>query len=537
MDTKIQLLDCTLRDGAYVVDAKFGTPAIKGIIKRMQDANIDIIECGWLKDAEHVEGTSFFHLPEDIQPYLIDRNSSATYVVMIDWDRYNLDNLKPYDGKTIDAIRVVFPQKKFKEGIAVGRKVKDKGYKVYLQAANTLGYSDMELIELAEEVNRVHPVGLSVVDTFGAMYEEDLTHIVSILDRHLEKDIQLGFHSHNNQQLSFALCIHFVNLLQNTGRSMIIDSSLCGMGRGAGNTTTELMASYLNRKHQGNYDMNVIMDAIDTYMGYFQENYSWGYSTPYFISGMYCAHVNNIAYLIRSHRTNTKDMRNIIESLSDTERLKYDYDLLEQKYVDYQNKVVDDEQTLKTLQGKLAERNVLLILPGKTIVEQRNVIDKYISEYNPVIIGVNAINETYYYDYLFFSNNIRYDYAGEIFPDTFSRTKRIVTSNVKTVGEVGEYIVNFNLLVKRGWEHFDNSGIMCLRLMNKLRVSNVMVAGFDGFEDAYSESYADISLPHINPGKKWEDLNQEIKDMFLDLKKSTEGYMKISLITKSKFSE
>ena len=81
MDTKIQLLDCTLRDGAYVVDAKFGTPAIKGIIKRMQDANIDIIECGWLKDAEHVEGTSFFHLPEDIQPYLIDKNSSAIWII------------------------------------------------------------------------------------------------------------------------------------------------------------------------------------------------------------------------------------------------------------------------------------------------------------------------------------------------------------------------------------------------------------------------------------------------------------------------
>lgn len=46
---KIQLLDCTLRDGAYIVDAKFGVPAIKGIIKKLQDADVDIIECGWLK--------------------------------------------------------------------------------------------------------------------------------------------------------------------------------------------------------------------------------------------------------------------------------------------------------------------------------------------------------------------------------------------------------------------------------------------------------------------------------------------------------
>lgn len=46
---KVQLLDCTLRDGAYIVDAKFGVPAIKGIIKKLQDADVDIIECGWLK--------------------------------------------------------------------------------------------------------------------------------------------------------------------------------------------------------------------------------------------------------------------------------------------------------------------------------------------------------------------------------------------------------------------------------------------------------------------------------------------------------
>lgn len=537
MNAKIQLLDCTLRDGAYVVEAKFGTPAIKGIIKRMQDANIDIVECGWLKDSEHVEGSSFFHLPADIEPYIINKDAATTYVAMIDWDRYNLDNLTEYDGKSIDAIRVVFPQKKFREGIALGNIIREKGYKVYLQAANTLGYSDIELLQLADEVNKLHPVCLSVVDTFGAMYEEDLTHIVSLLDRHLDKDIQLGFHSHNNQQLSFALCMHFVDLLQNTGRGIVIDSSLCGMGRGAGNATTELVANYLNKKHQGNYDMNVIMDAIDMYMGNFQENYSWGYSTPYFISGMYCAHVNNIAYLLRSHRTNAKDMRNIIESLSDSERLKYDYDLLEQKYVDYQNKVVDDEQTLNQLQTELMNRHVLLILPGKSIVEQRDVIKRYISEYNPVIIGINAINEAYQYDYLFFSNNIRYEYAKEIFPELFLNTKRIITSNVKTAADDKEYIVNFNLLVKRGWEHFDNSGIMCLRLMNKLRITDVAMAGFDGFKDAYSESYADITLPHINPGKKWDELNQEIKSMFLDLKQSTAGHMNISLITDSKFNE
>lgn len=344
MAGKVQLLDCTLRDGAYIVDADFGTPAIKGIIKKMQDANTDIIECGWLKDFPHKEGSTFYHLPSDLERYLPEKSPHSKYVAMIDWDGYHPDNLPDYDGKSIDAIRVVFPQKKFKEGIALGETIKSKGYQVYFQAANTLGYTDEELIALVEETNKAHPVSLSVVDTFGAMFSEDLVRIVSIFDRYLDKDIKIGFHSHNNQQLSFALCMQFVEMLKDRGRGIIVDSSLCGMGRGAGNAPTELVANYLNRTKQGTYDMNIILDAIDTYMRDFINHFKWGYCVPYFISGMYCAHVNNIEYLLHNHGANAKDMRNIMESLSEEERKQYDYERLEKNYMDYQkNKVKKTE--------------------------------------------------------------------------------------------------------------------------------------------------------------------------------------------------
>lgn len=224
-------------------------------------------------------------------------------------------------------------------------------------------------MELAEEMNQINPVAVSVVDTFGAMYQEDLERIVHVLNEKLNPQIRLGFHSHNNQQLSFALTMHFVELLQRTDRGCIVDASLCGMGRGAGNATTELVANYLNLKQHCNYDMNQIMDAIDMYMQYFQENYTWGYSTPYFIAGMYCCHVNNIAYLLKNHRTNALDMRNIIESLSPEERRKYDYDLLEEKYLENQNRIVDDDAVMEQLEHALASREVVLIAPGKPAVQ------------------------------------------------------------------------------------------------------------------------------------------------------------------------
>ena len=166
----IKLLDCTLRDGAYIVNSQFGDPVIKGIIKKLQDANVDIIECGWLKDAEHSSGSSYFHVPSDLCEYILEKEDKYEYVVMIDWDRYNLDFLPEYDKTSIDAVRVVFPYNKFKEGIEVGKKVKRKGYTLYLQAANTLAYSDDVLVKLAKAVNESGAKALSVVVTFGAMY-------------------------------------------------------------------------------------------------------------------------------------------------------------------------------------------------------------------------------------------------------------------------------------------------------------------------------------------------------------------------------
>lgn len=534
--SRIQVLDCTLRDGAYIVDANFGTPAIKGIINKLQNAHIDIIECGWLKNAPHKMGTTFFQVPSDLETYLSDKNPNSTYTFMIDWDRYDLNLLPEYDGKSIDAIRVVFPQTKFREGIEVGKQIKEKGYKLYLQAANTLGYSNQELKELAAEINAVKPIAVSIVDTFGAMYPEDLDRIVKVMDEYVDQDIMLGFHSHNNLQLSFALTMQFVNSLQNSRRGIVVDASLCGMGRGAGNTTTELLVNFLNRNYKSNYDMNTIMDAIDTYMEKFRSNYEWGYSTPYFIAGMYCAHVNNIAYLLSNHRANAKDMGNIIGALSETDRKKYDYDLLERTYLEYQDKDVRDDEALNALKEHMEKRKVLLISPGASIIKQKELVKKYIEDNNPVVIGINAVSSEYQYDYLFFSNRIRYDYAKEVYPELIKGINKILTSNIKThAGDKG-IIINFNTIIKRGWEHFDNSTIMCLRLMNKLCLPDIALAGFDGFSDNYSESYFDASLPSLNPGNHWEELNAEIKDMFDDFRATTSNYMNIEFVTESKFN-
>lgn len=537
MSKQIELLDCTLRDGSYITGSEFGAAAIKGIIKKMQDAHIEVIECGWLKDKEYKEGTTYFHVPSDLEKYLIDKQEDAVYVAMIDWDRYDTSALPPYDGKSIDAIRVVFPHGKHKEGMEVGKKIREKGYKVYLQAANTLSYSNEDLYDLAQCINEFKPVAVSIVDTFGAMYPEDLERISTVLDAYVDRDIKLGFHSHNNQQLSFALSIKFVELMKKFGRCGIVDASLCGMGRGAGNTTTELITSYLNKKEHGDYDMNAVLDAIDMYMEEFKEKFEWGYSTPYFIAGMYQTHVNNVAYLLKNHRTNSRDMRNIFASLSTEERRHYDYDLLENKYLENQGRIVDDAAAIEDLKNRFADRKILLLAPGKSIIEEEAKIKQFIAENDPVVIGVNAYCDKYDYDYLFFTNSVRYEYAKEVYGDKLEGISKILLSNITSEPSEGAAVINFNSVIKRGWEHFDNAMILALRLTGRIKLPEVNVAGFDGFKTSYNESYADLSLPTLNPDGKWDELNEEIKDMFTDYKASVDGKQKINFLTESYFNE
>ncbi|MBQ9606727.1 MAG: hypothetical protein IJV16_06080, partial [Lachnospiraceae bacterium] len=163
-------------------------------------------------------------------------------------------------------------------------------------------------------------------------------------------------------------------------------------------------------------------------------------------------------------------------------------------------------------------------------------IQTYISDRKPVVIGVNAINPRYEYDFLLFVNSVRYDYAKEVYSDIFDRTQHILLSNIATSPDGDEYIINFNRVVKRGWEHFDNAVITALRLLVHLRAENISIAGFDGFKHKYNESYADASLPTLNPDGKWDELNEEITDMYRDFKETEGKNCRVTFVTESIFN-
>lgn len=98
-------------------------------------------------------------------------------------------------------------------------------------------YSDIELLRLVEKINALRPYAFYIVDTLGSMYRNEVSHRFYLIDENMDPQIRLGFHGHNNMQLAFSNA-QVLGKIQ-TKRTLILDSSVYGMGRGAGNLPTD----------------------------------------------------------------------------------------------------------------------------------------------------------------------------------------------------------------------------------------------------------------------------------------------------------
>lgn len=341
----IKLLDCTLRDGAYINDAKFGGKNIRLIIEGLESAGVDIIECGWLKNDEAKADSTYFHVPDDFLNYVQKKKKNKIYSLMIDYNRYDVDNL---DGKKLDAIdliRVTFPIDHAMEGYSIGEKIIEKGLDVSFQLVNAKTYADRSLSSknfverLCKEFNKLKPKCISLADTFGSMVPSEVVDLAKLFDTYLSKDIDLGMHTHNNMELAFANTISFLETAKDFERNIVVDGSLMGMGRGAGNTPTELLADYLNKYHKKKYNIDIILLLIDNFMVKYKKKYDWGYEPHLAVAGMMESHINNISYLREKYNINTYDLKQVLDKMNEVQKSRYNYDTLESIYTNYKEKL------------------------------------------------------------------------------------------------------------------------------------------------------------------------------------------------------
>ena len=319
MNKKYYLLDCTLRDGGYVNDWEFDNNTASRILEGLYQAGIDIIECGIMGKCSTSGKTTKFTSFTEIEPLLQDRKKDCLYAVMLNFAEKDSFIIPEYSEKTVDCIRIAFFKNEWENSIKYAVSLKDKGYKVFLQAMATYMYSEADLLQLLSEINRIMPESFYFVDSFCTLYNDDVLKIGRFIDKNLHPNILLGFHAHNNIQMAFSNTITFFQM-PSERKKVIADSSIYGMGRGAGNVATELIMNYLNTRHNANYHVEYILELFDKYFRAMFKKYFWGYTLDYYLTAIKDINSAYSWYLQQKGVTNILEINSILDQIPDEQK-------------------------------------------------------------------------------------------------------------------------------------------------------------------------------------------------------------------------
>lgn len=320
--SRIQITDCSLRDGGYIGDKNFSKDFIDGIMSGLTRSGINLIETGFLQ--KNVTGdTLVYGNSMEVKRNIPPEHFNSEFVGFCDNSRYDIEHLDECKGDSFTTIKISFAKHEWSEALEFCKNAKEKGYKVFIQPMDAMSYSREEREKMIVEINEIMPEAFAIVDTFGTMYLSDLQEIFRQINESLDKRIKIALHTHNNLGIANALVEELINLCVEADRDVVVDGSLLGMARGAGNASTEAIAAFVNAKFGGNYDLGVLIETIEKYIVPVKQKKEWGYDVPMFICGIEGAHVDNIEHLKSTTNLEFSDMYKVISILTPEQRKRY----------------------------------------------------------------------------------------------------------------------------------------------------------------------------------------------------------------------
>ncbi len=480
----IRVLDCTLRDGGYCNEWNFGAQNLETILLGLVDAEIDIIECGFLSNrVKYNPDISKFPNVETINRIIPERKKKSLFVCMMNYGEFDPNELPEKRESSLDGIRLAFHKKDRKEALELAKVIKAKGYLLFLQPMVSLNYTDEEFLELIRLSNDLDPYAFYIVDSFGSMKQKELLHFFYMTEFNLDENILIGFHGHNNLQLAFSNALALLQVP--TKRTMIIDSSVSGMGRGAGNLNTELFVEHLNDENSYSYNVKPLLQIIDEILGkFYQKNY-WGYSLANYLSATRSIHPNYANFLEQKNKLTLQDINEIFSLMEEEKKWEYDEPYIKKVYYDY---VSADESTEGVaLQSFWRDKEVLIIGPGKTSEIEKENICRFVADRALLTLSVNFEYNYLKSDYIFVANGRRFR---ELKNKDFWRI--IATSNIKDDNIV--YHVDYAMLMNELDTVSDNAGMMAIKYLLKCNAKKIWLAGLDGYSIDDENNYADKKM-------------------------------------------
>jgi 4-hydroxy 2-oxovalerate aldolase len=277
---EIKVVDCTIRDGGLMNNWHFSDDFVRSVYNACVEAGIDYMEIGYKSSEKSYSrkdnGPWKFCDEKDVRRIVGENKTNTKLSAMVDIGRVDLNDIPPKSKSVIDMIRVAAYVHQIDKAIDMAEHCMEKGYETTINLMAVSKVNERELDEALYDVARSKVPVFYVVDSFGSMYCEQ---IELIAKKYMEmlKGKTIGIHAHNNMQLAFSntvtAVIHGCNML---------DATLLGLGRGAGNCPIEILIAFLKNPK---YRLLPLFQSIQDFILPLQKEIDWGYHIPYLVTG------------------------------------------------------------------------------------------------------------------------------------------------------------------------------------------------------------------------------------------------------------
>ncbi|MFN2131763.1 MAG: aldolase catalytic domain-containing protein [Anaerolineae bacterium] len=286
--SEIRVFDCTIRDGGLMNDHGFDYDTVKAVYQADAEAGIDYMELGYKASkrifAPSEYGPWKFCDEDDLRRAVGENETNLKLSVMADAERTDYhEDILPREQSVLDMIRIATYIHQMPSALDMVKDAHDKGYETCINLMAVSTVQEWELDEALELMADSEVGSIYLVDSFGAFYSEQVHYLIRKYLRYaVPRGKMVGMHAHNNQQLAFANTIEAIILGAN-----MLDGSIAGLGRGAGNCPIELLLGFL---HNPKYQLRPLLRCLRDHIEPMRTDLRWGFDIPYMITGMLNQH-------------------------------------------------------------------------------------------------------------------------------------------------------------------------------------------------------------------------------------------------------
>ncbi|MCK9859441.1 MULTISPECIES: aldolase catalytic domain-containing protein [Paenibacillus] len=280
-----KIVDCTIRDGGLVNNWDFSVEFVQHLYNTLNEAGVDYMEIGYKNSPKLLKGADsagpWRFLDDNFLKQVIPNKGNTKLSALVDIGRVDENDILPRSESLLDLIRVACYIQDVDKALQLVQLFHERGYETTLNIMALSNVMENQLIDAFELIKESVVDVVYIVDSYGSLKPNDYSYLIEKFQHHLPNK-RLGIHTHNNMQLAFA------NTLLAAEKGVeLLDASVYGMGRAAGNCNTELLVANLQN---AKYNVRPVLDMIEKYMIPLREKEEWGYIIPYMITGMLDEH-------------------------------------------------------------------------------------------------------------------------------------------------------------------------------------------------------------------------------------------------------